>query len=176
MSINKLLLTACALVFSAGMSFAQDIQIEHQYARVSSPIAKSGASFMHIMNMGTEDDRLVSVTTDIATNPELHTHIMEDGVAKMREVEGGFVIPAGEAIMLERGGLHIMLMGLTQSLEQDQTVTLTLVFEKAGEITIDVPVDNERHGNMDMNNDNGTMDHGTMDHTNMDSAPATADN
>jgi len=164
MSLNKLLTTACALVFSAGMSFAQDIQIEHQYARVSSPIAKSGASFMHIMNMGAEDDRLVAVITDIATNPELHTHIIEDGVAKMREVEGGFIVPAGEAIMLERGGLHIMLMGLTQSLKQDQTVTLTLVFEKAGEITIEVPVDNERQGNM------------TMDHTNMDTAPATADN
>lgn len=148
MTLSKLLISAVALVLSTGMAFAQSIQIEQPYARVSSPIAKSGAAFMHIMNMGDEDDRLIAVTTDISKMPQLHTHIMIDGVAMMREVQGGFEIPAKGSTILERGGLHIMLMGLTKSLAQDDMVTLTLMFEKAGEITIDVQVDNQRQGKM----------------------------
>ncbi len=80
--------------------------------------------------------------------PELHTHIMEDGIAKMREVEGGIPVLAGEMTMLQRGGFHVMLMGLTQPLTHGETITITLVFEKAGEIVIEVPIDNERQGPM----------------------------
>lgn len=163
MTLRFLATIAFSLLISLGAAQAQDIQIEHQYARAASPIAKTGAAFMHIMNNGTHDDTLIAVRTESAKMPELHTHIMENGVAKMREVEGGFFIKAGEAIALERGGLHIMLMGLTAPLLQGETISLTLVFEHTGEITIEVPVDNERQGNMDMN-----MDHSTME--NMDTS------
>ncbi len=144
MYITKLALAVIFLVFSTEIASSETINIEHQYIRVSSHMAKSGAAFMHIMNIGDEDDKLIAVVTDIANMPELHTHIMKDGIAKMREVEGGFEIPAGGMTLLERGAMHIMLMGLTRSLAQGDTVIMTLVFEKAGEITIDIPVDNER--------------------------------
>ena len=166
MTLKTLAAITISMFISAGAVLAGTIQIEHTYARASSPVAKSGAAFMHIMNMGEEDDTLVAVRTSAAKMPELHTHIMEDGVAKMREVEGGFVIPAGGVTKLERGALHIMLMGLTQSLNQGDTITLTLIFENAGEITIDVVVDNERQGNMEQMGGN-SMDHSNMDHSNM---------
>ena len=146
MTLTKLSAIAFSLLFSAGMAIAGDIQIEDPYARAASPIAKSGAAFMQITNMGAENDTLISASTDAAMRPELHTHIMEDGVAKMREVEGGIPVMAGEMTMLQRGGFHVMLMGLTQPLTHGETITVTLVFEKAGEIVIEVPIDNERQG------------------------------
>lgn len=166
MTLRILATIVLSTLLSLGSAQAADIQIEHQYARAASPVAKSGAAFMHIMNMGDQNDRLIAARTDAAKMPELHTHIMEGGVAKMREVEGGFEILAGEAIILERGGLHVMLMGLTRPFLQGETITLTLIFENAGEITIEVPIDNERQANMQM--DHSTMDHSSMDHSEMD--------
>lgn len=168
MTLRILATIVLSTLLSLGSAQAGNIQIEHQYARAASPIAKSGAAFMHIMNMGENTDRLIAARTDAAKMPELHTHIMEDGVAKMREVEGGIVILAGEAAILERGGLHVMLMGLTRPFLQGEVITLTLVFEHAGEITIEVPIDNERQGNMKM--DHSAMDHSSMDHSTMENS------
>lgn len=168
MTLRILATAALSLLISLGTAQAQDIQIEHQYARAASPIAKTGAAFMHIMNIGHNNDRLIAARTDAAKMPELHTHIMEDGVAKMRQVEGGIKILAGEAAILERGGLHVMMMGLTRPFIQGEVITLTLVFENAGEITIEVPIDNERQGNMKM--DHSSMDHSTMDHSAMENS------
>ena len=145
---------AISMLISLGSAQAQDIQIEDPYARAASPIAKSGAAFMHIINNGDVDDRLIAVRTDVAMMPELHTHIMEDGIAKMREVEGGFEILAGETTILERGSLHIMLMGLTRPFIHGETITLTLVFAQSGELTIEIPINNERQGNMVMKMEN----------------------
>jgi copper(I)-binding protein len=86
---------------------------------------------------------------------------MEDGVAKMRQVEGGFPIPAGGEHVLQRGADHVMFMGLNDAMEQGDTVTVTLVFREAGEITVDIPVDLERQPQ------GGQMNQGQMDHSNM---------
>ncbi len=170
MTLKTLATIAISMLISLGSAQAQVIHIEDAYARAASPIAKSGAAFMHIMNMGDVDDRLIAVRTDVATTPELHTHIMEDGIAKMREVEGGFEILAGEATILERGGLHIMLMGLTRPMLHGDVISLTLIFEQSGELTIEIPVDNERQGNMEMNMDHSNMNGATMDHSTMENS------
>lgn len=140
-----------------------DIIISDPYARVSRPGAPSGAAFMVIENTGEAADRLVSAASNIAQRVELHTHIDQgDGVMKMVEVEEGFEIPAGASYALERGGAHVMFMGLTETLEQGGEVTVTLVFEQAGDITVTIPVDNERkakHGHAD-------HDHSGHDHSN----------
>ena len=121
------------------------IMVMDPYARVSSPVAKSGAAFMQIMNNAAEDDRLVSATSPAAARVELHTHIDDgNGVMLMREVEGGMAIPAGETHTLARGGDHVMFMGLTESWAQGDSVPVTLVFENAGEIMLEIPVDLER--------------------------------
>ncbi|HIE82828.1 MAG TPA: copper chaperone PCu(A)C [Dehalococcoidia bacterium] len=148
--LRTLSIMAVSLLTSLGSAQAEDIQIEQSYALTASPVSKSGAIFMHIMNNGLENDLLIAVRTDVAMMPELHTHIMEHGIAKMRQIEGGIVILAGEATILKRGGMHVMLMGLTRSLLQGDVITITLIFAHAGEITIEVPVDNERQDQMGM--------------------------
>ena len=155
MSLIKTAFAAIAAVSFALPAFAGDIMIEDPYARASTGMSKSGAAFMIIKNMGEADDRLVAAASDVAMRVELHTHISDaNGVMKMVQVEEGFAIPAGGAHALQRGGDHVMFMGLNRPLEQGDTVTVTLTFEKAGEMTVDVPVDLERqpmHGGMQMN-------------------------
>ena len=143
--MKPITLAAAAATFLALPALAADIHIDDPFARVSSAMARSGAAFMIIENLGTADDRLVAARSDVAQRVELHTHLEDDqGVMRMIEVEDGFTIPGGGSHGLVRGGDHVMFMGLTRQLAHGDVVELTLVFENAGEITLDVPVNLER--------------------------------
>ncbi len=123
------------------LAFAADIAAHDPHIRVSRPGAPSAAAFMVLMNHGTSDDRLVDVRSDIAKRVELHAHReSEDGIMQMIKIEEGIPLPAGTTHELAQGGDHVMLMGLTTPLTTGDDLTLTLVFEMAGEITMTVPV------------------------------------
>ncbi|MDG1459804.1 MAG: copper chaperone PCu(A)C [Pseudoprimorskyibacter sp.] len=114
------------------------------YARSSGPTARAGAAFFMIHG-GETADRLLDARSEAAKRVELHTHIMtQDGLAKMVRLKDGIEIPAGGMVRLERGGMHVMFMGLTAPFEQGMPITVTLVFEHAGEIEVQIPVDQER--------------------------------
>lgn len=154
MSLKSTLFAALAGLTLAAPVMAQEIHVLDTYARSASPMAKTGAAFMLIENIGDAPDRLIAVKSTAAKKVELHTHREEGGVMKMVHVEEGFELGAGETLFLQRGGHHVMFMGLTEPFEQGKTIPLTLVFEKSGEITLDIPVDLERmpkeghgHGN-----------------------------
>ncbi len=141
----KSVAAACAVFLLTGPVLAEGakIQVQDPYARASNTMA--GAAFMVLENTGDEDDRLISVESDVSKRIELHTHKENsDGVMQMIHVEEGFVIPAGGSHSLKRGGDHVMFMGLNDPMEHGETVTVTLVFEKAGPITVEIPVDLER--------------------------------
>ena len=141
---GKILAAATAALFAAVPALA-DIIIEDAYARSASPVAKAGAAFMVIRNDGDQPDRLIGAISDAAARVELHTHIdASDGVMQMREVEGGFSIPADGAHSLKRGGDHVMFMGLKDSWAQGDRIPVTLTFENAGDITLEIEVDLER--------------------------------
>lgn len=146
-------------------SVAADISIDDAYARASGPAAKAGAAFMVIENTGETDDRLIAATSPASARVELHTHIDDGGVMRMVEVEDGIAIPAGGTAMLIRGGDHVMFMGLAASWSQGDMIPVTLTFEKAGEMTMEIPVDLERkpdHGGMSTGHDGHThSDHGS---------------
>lgn len=134
-----------ATVFLIPVASAAEIVISDPYARASRPNAPTGAAFMVIENTGAEADRLVSASSGIAKKVELHTHIDQgDGIMKMVEIEGGVAIGAGATYKMERGADHVMFMGLHESLDQGEEVSVTLTFEKAGDIDVTIPVDNER--------------------------------
>ena len=143
MSFQKTFIAATAGLMLAGSAWAQSaIEIVDPYIRTARPGAPTGAAFMVLKNTGDQDDRLVSAASDIAARVELHTHIdLGDGVMKMTEVEDGIPVPAGGNHPLMRGGDHVMFMGLHDTLEQGQTVAVTLTFENAGDIVVDIPVD-----------------------------------
>jgi len=131
---------ALAATFLASQAaIAGDIQITKPWARASAGQAKAGAAFLAIANTGTTDDRLVAARADVSRKTELHTHIKEGDLMKMRQVEA-IDVPAGKTVALQPGGLHVMFMGLNAPLASGTHFPLTLVFEKAGEITVDVEV------------------------------------
>lgn len=143
----------------------QGIQIQDAYARSMGGMGASGAVFMSIQNATGADDRLVSVASDVAERVELHTHKQDaNGVMQMIHVPEGFPIASGETHELARGGDHVMLLGLTRDLNDGDSFSLTLTFETAGPVTLDVTVDNARKG---------PMAGGGMGH--MHGAPATND-
>jgi copper(I)-binding protein len=138
---------ATALLLAAAPLAAHDgVHVENAYALTSGPGAVSGAVFLEIVNHSTTSaDRLVSASSDVAQRVELHTHLIDaNGVARMIEVEDGFAVAPGETHVLQRGGDHVMLMGLTRPLADGDTFELRLVFEREGEMVIEVPVDLNR--------------------------------
>lgn len=141
----KFLLTAAVLAFAAP-ALAQDaVHVVDPYARAMGANARTGAAFMVIENHAATDDRLIAAVSDVAERVELHTHKADaNGTMKMMEVPEGFVVPAHGSHALARGGDHVMLLGLKRSLAHGDTFSLTLTFEKAGEMTVEIPVDLER--------------------------------
>lgn len=136
-----LLAGACALFPT--LASAQ-MMVEDAYARAASPVAQSGAAFMAIHNDTDRDDRVLSARSDIAERVELHTHLDDNGVMRMMEMGEGIPLPAGEVTRLERGGMHVMFLGLRQSLDHGEEIEVTLTFEHAEPVTVTVPVDLER--------------------------------
>ncbi|MBP2311844.1 copper chaperone PCu(A)C [Azospirillum soli] len=133
-------LTFAGLTFTAGTALADGtVAVTEPWARAGTPAARSGAAFMTIKNGGTEADRLVGAETPVAEKAELHTHLMDNGVMKMREVDA-IELPPGESVALRPGGLHVMLMGLKQPLTQGGRFPVTLTFAKAGAVTVEVPI------------------------------------
>jgi len=115
------------------------IQLQDAHARVM-PGAKVGAAYVRIVNTSKEPDRLVAVSTPIAGMAELHSVTDDNGVMKMRPVEGIDLKP-GETVELKPGGLHIMLMDLKSAPKPGDSVSLTLTFQKAGAKSVTAIVD-----------------------------------
>ncbi|MEL7092803.1 MAG: copper chaperone PCu(A)C [Pseudomonadota bacterium] len=160
MSLKTPILGA-ALALSFAAPAQAELEVHDQYARSSNPV--TGAAFLVLHNHGDTDDRLISVTSDVAARTELHTHREADGVMQMIHVEEGFDLPAGGEIIMERGGNHVMFMGVTDPFEQGESVTITFQFEVAPDLVVEIPVDNERadmaaHGHDDHDHDHGAMD------------------
>ena len=131
-----------------------DIQIIHPHIAAPFAGAKSAAAYMVIANEGDQADRLIGVETPAAKMPGLHaTDHGADGIARMQP-RASVDVPAGDTVVLEPGGLHIMLMGLTAPLTIGQMVPGVLIFERAGRIEVEFSVDPA-----------DGVDHSTMDHT-----------
>lgn len=120
-------------------AWAGDISVSGAWSRASAGMARAGAGFMTITNAGAGADRLLSAATPVSETAELHTHIKDGDVMRMRQVEA-IEVPAGQSVALQPGGLHVMLMSLKEPLKEGQTFDLTLTFEKAGAMTVPVTV------------------------------------
>lgn len=119
------------------MPKAGDIAVEQPFARATP--AKVGGVFLTLKNTGGAADKLLKAASPVADAVELHTHVKDGDAMRMRPVEN-IPVPAHGQTALEPGGYHIMLIGLKQPLKEGTQFPLTLTFEKAGSVTIQVPV------------------------------------
>lgn len=116
-----------------------DLLIHHVWARATPPSAKTGAVYLAITNSGASLDVLREISTPVAASAMIHRTTLENGVMKMSHVMS-LEIPAGTTVEFAPGGYHAMLMGLTAPLMTGSGFDITLRFEKAGEVTLSVPV------------------------------------
>ncbi len=114
------------------------IRVDGVWARPAD--AMMSAAFMQIANHGTEADRLVAVWTEATRMTEIHETTMEGDMMRMRPLEGGLEIPAGETVILAPRGLHIMLMGLTAPLVEGEFLPLSLEFESGTVIEVEAAI------------------------------------
>jgi copper(I)-binding protein len=133
-------LTIAAVVAVVVAAHAGDVMVSGAFARASAtPAAKAGVVYFTIRNEGATPDKLMSVATDAAQSAMLHENVEENGVVSMRHLVE-LPIAAKETVTLSPRKLHVMLIGLKAPLKQGEHLALTLTFEKAGEVKLDVPV------------------------------------
>ena len=150
-------LAALALISCGGAQTRTGEGIEISNARINPPLPgqTTGVAFLRLDNFA-EDDRLLAVTSPVSGRIELHTHLNDAGIMKMRRV-GGIALPHGEAVELKPGGFHIMLFETSAALGDD--AVLTLDFEKAEDLTVVAPI--ILRGETDAGSHSKASDHGS---------------
>lgn len=131
---------AVALVLIALQAHAKgDIEVRAAWSRATPPGATLGVGYLEIRNTGAQPDRLIAASTPAAKRVEMHVTQREGEVMRMRQVKD-FEIPARERITLRPGGSHLMLVDIVRPLKKGERFALTLRFERAGELQVEVEV------------------------------------
>lgn len=145
MKLMRTILTLILVVHAGAVALAQapqntsGIRVTDPWSRAVGKMAHSAVTYMTLENTGDASDRLLSASAPVAGKVELHTHIADGTVMRMRAVQAIDVGPHAK-VRLQPGGLHVMLIDLKGPLAAGSSFPLTLKFEKAGEITVDVAV------------------------------------
>ena len=133
--MNRLILL---FLFASVPALAQ-VQVEKPWARATAPGAKVAGGYMMLRNAGTSADRLVAASSPAAAKVELHVHINDNGVMRMREVQG-YDVPARGSFELKPGGAHLMFIDIKQPFTEGAKLPVKLKFEKAGEVNAEFVV------------------------------------
>jgi len=132
------MLAACA------PAAAPAISVEGAWGRPSMSMPTAGSMYMLIKNSGDASDTLLSGSSSACGSIEVHEMVMKsDGTMGMNLIDQPLEIPAGGEVTLEPGGLHIMCIMKKDTFSPDNTIDLTLNFEKSGEQTLSVELRSE---------------------------------
>jgi len=142
--LRTTLAALAALITFATPSMAHDyktgdIEVGHPWSRPTPPAAKVAGGYVTLTNTGSQSDRLISVTSPIASRAEIHRSVVENGVASMRPLEGVTVEP-GDTVDFEAERLHFMFIEPDRQLRDGDRFPATLVFENAGSIDVEFMV------------------------------------
>ena len=143
--IGGAILAVALLLIVAGAATAHEfsskgITITHPWARATPGGVTVGGAYFEVKAAAGQGDRLVGARSAVAGSMEVHNHIIENGVAKMRRVDA-LHIKGGQSVVLKPGGYHVMLLDLKQPLKEGDLLKFTLSFEKAGDIEVEATVE-----------------------------------
>jgi len=143
--LRKTLITVASLGFLASAAAHEykvgNLEVHHPWARATPGGVKTGAVYFKLINSGNEADALISASApELAASAEVHNHVNDNGVMRMRKVDK-VDIPAKGSALLAPGGYHLMLMELKAPLTEGQKLPLTLRFQRAGEVKVEVKVE-----------------------------------
>ena len=132
-------LLSVGLILTTSLTFAKGMSVDDPYVREVPPGQMTSASFLILKNSNDKDIALVKATSDVAKNIELHEHVHDEGMMKMRQVPK-ITIPANGETILKPGGYHIMLIGLTRKIKSGDIIELELEFDNGDKETIKAEV------------------------------------
>lgn len=137
--MKKIFVLAMMLVATPGMAdVAAELMVEKPFARSALQQQRNSAVFMQLTNKGS-DAAMVNASSDAADIVELHTHINDNGVMRMRKTDK-IDLPSGKKVMLKPGGLHVMFIGLKRDLNVGEEVDVTLHFNDGSSKSITAPI------------------------------------
>ena len=139
--MKRLTVLAAGLLFSAGVlaGAADNVSVQDPYVRLAPPNAAATGAFMVIRNTGDKDVKVVKADNPVSKATELHTHLNEGGVMKMRPVPAIEIKAKGEAV-LRPGGLHVMMIDLKAPIKEGDSVPITLTFDDGSSKQVDAKV------------------------------------
>jgi len=144
--MEKIFIATCVafVAFASPLAAAHgyikgNIEVRHPWTRATPPGAEVAAGYLEIRNTGKEPDRVIGASTPAAERVELHMTASEKGVMKMREVTS-VEAPARKRQVLRPGGTHLMIVGLKKPFVKGQRIPLTLRFERAGDVHVELEV------------------------------------
>jgi len=165
--MKKLIFAALLMLSTSG--WAATVEVKDAYVRLMPPSQKVTGAFMTLVNNTDSARSAVSAKSSVSKVSELHTHINNNGVMQMRQVEK-IEVPAGGSTELKPGGYHVMLINLTQPLELGQMVDITLNFDDGSSAEFQAEVKSVMAG-MKMGEGKGHMDKKKMDPGQMKPVP-----
>lgn len=122
------MLTVGMVLWGAAVNAASaQVEIANAWVKESIPGAMNGAGYLELTNTGDSEIVLIGVKTPAAGRSEVHEHVMANGMMKMQHVHH-LAIPAGETVVFQPGGYHLMMFGVKQPLRVGDTVPFVLEF------------------------------------------------
>jgi len=143
--VSRIFAAALVLASSSALALAHEyrlgeLEIGHPWARATLPAAKVGGGYLTITNEGAAPDRLIGGSSPVAGRVEVHAMEIKEGVMNMRPMSDGLEVPARGTLELAPGGFHLMLMELKEPLIEGERVPLTLEFENAGTVDVELAI------------------------------------
>lgn len=132
-------IAALSLAGAAFAGAADNVVVHEPYVRLAPPNAQATGAFMVLKNGSDRELKLVKADNPASQITELHTHINDNGVMRMRQVQE-IVIPAKGEAVLKPGGLHVMLINMKGPLSEGQIVPITLTFDDGSSKQVEVKV------------------------------------
>ena len=129
---------AVLMTTSTGL-LAKQIHIENGYVKATIPGTKNTAAYLHLTNQSDAKRTLVGVESSVAKAVEIHNHVMDKGMMRMRKVEE-LEVAAGESLTFQPGGLHIMFIQTPKRLKEGESVEVKLVFKNGDKQAVTLPV------------------------------------
>ena len=120
-----------------------NLEIRRPWARSASANASDGAGFFTLANKGEAADRLLAAESAVASSVEIHAIKVVGSGITMRPLEQGLAVPPGTTLTLQPRGYHLMLLGLKSGLVKGSRIPVTLVFENAGRLAVELSVEDD---------------------------------
>ena len=160
-------LSAATMSAAAHEASNAGVTVAHPWARATPGGVKNGAAYLEIKTAAGVTDRLISASSPVAGRVEIHTHIKDGDVMRMRRVDDIALKPES-SVVLQPHGDHVMLMDLKAPLKEGDLLKMTLTFEKAGPLEVEATVEPigamGPHGMAHQPGHEPAMDHGAHKH------------